>query len=147
MNRLHLHIAVDDINQSIGFYTALFGTEPTVTKDDYAKWMLDDPAVNFAISDRATGKTGVDHVGIQTDSRDGLDAITARLHAAEQAMLQQEATTCCYAESDKTWVEDPSGVRWETFYTHGEAAVYGADATGALEYKPRPSARAGSSCC
>ncbi|MEO1568463.1 MAG: ArsI/CadI family heavy metal resistance metalloenzyme [Pseudomonadota bacterium] len=147
MNRLHLHIAVDDINQSIGFYTALFGTEPTVTKDDYAKWMLDDPAVNFAISDRVTGKTGVDHVGIQTDSRDGLDAITARLHAAEQAMLQQEATTCCYAESDKTWVEDPSGVRWETFYTHGEAAVYGADATGALEYKPRPSARAGSSCC
>ncbi len=128
MNRFHVHIRVSDLAKSTAFYQTLFGVEPAVTKDDYAKWELADPAVNFAISQHG-GTPGVEHVGIEAGNREELDAITRRLHAADEATFQEESTTCCYAVSDKTWVEDPSGVRWETFFTHGEAAVYGADAS------------------
>lgn len=149
MKRLHVHVAVEDLARSIGFYSTLFGTGPSVVKDDYAKWMLDDPRVNFAISDRAAVH-GVDHLGIQVDSAEELAELAGRLKAAGEATRDQEATTCCYARSDKAWVDDPTGVRWETFHTFGEAVVYGEDEPGAAQVKapccaPKPSP-AGASC-
>ena len=126
MKRLHVHVAVDDLDQAIGFYSTLFAATPTVVKADYAKWMLDDPRVNFAISDRAR-VAGVDHLGIQTDTAEELQDLAARLKSAGETTRDQDATTCCYARSDKAWVTDPSGLRWETFFTFGEAAHYGED--------------------
>jgi catechol 2,3-dioxygenase-like lactoylglutathione lyase family enzyme len=127
MQRMHLHVSVPDLAQSIRFYETLFGAPPSVVKDDYAKWMSDDPRVNFAISQRATAAAGVDHIGIQTDTPEELQALSSRLKAAGANTFEQEATTCCYAKSDKTWVNDPAGVRWESFYTFGEATTYGED--------------------
>ncbi len=124
MKRLHLHIAVDDLNRSIGFYSTLFGAGPSVVKDDYAKWMLDDPRVNLAISQRGRA-AGIDHVGVQADTAEELAEIALRLKAAGETTFDQEATTCCYARSDKHWVNDPSGLRWETFHSFGEATTYG----------------------
>jgi catechol 2,3-dioxygenase-like lactoylglutathione lyase family enzyme len=129
MKRMHVHVAVENLEQSIGFYSTLFGAEPAVVKDDYAKWMLDDPRVNFAISDRSAIH-GVDHLGIQVDSRDELDELARRLKAAGAQTRDQEAANCCYAKSDKAWVNDPNGLRWETFYTFGEATSYGEDEPG-----------------
>lgn len=131
MKRLHLHIAVDDLDRSIGFYSTLFGAQPAVVKDDYAKWMLEDPRVNLAISSRGR-VAGVDHVGIQTDTAVELSDLAVRLKSAGETTFDQEATTCCYAKSDKSWVVDPSGVRWETFHTHGEATTYGESEPAAL---------------
>jgi catechol 2,3-dioxygenase-like lactoylglutathione lyase family enzyme len=131
MKRLHVHVAVEDLKRSIGFYSTLFGVEPVVLKDDYAKWMLDDPRVNFAISDRAR-VTGVDHLGIQVDSGAELAELAGRLKAAGEVTRDQAATTCCYAKSDKAWVNDPNGVRWETFHTTGDAVAYGEDEPGAV---------------
>ncbi|MEM7768766.1 MAG: ArsI/CadI family heavy metal resistance metalloenzyme [Pseudomonadota bacterium] len=145
MTRLHLHISVDDLDQSIRFYQTLFGAAPTLVEPDYAKWSLDDPSVNFAISALGCGKAGIEHVGIETGNRTELDTITARLHAAEEGTFQEEATTCCYAVSDKTWVEDPSGVRWETFHTTEKATEYGVDASLGAEIKPTPPRHSG--CC
>ena len=116
MSRLHLHIAVDDLDRNIRFYTAMFGAEPTITTDDYAKWELADPSVNFAISDRAR-KTGLDHAGIQADSAEELEALQARLEAAGIAGREQSGTACCYARSDKYWSLDPQGIAWEAFHT------------------------------
>jgi catechol 2,3-dioxygenase-like lactoylglutathione lyase family enzyme len=130
MKRLHVHVAVEDLAKSIGFYSTLFGAQPVVLKDDYAKWMLDDPRVNFAISDRA-GVAGVDHLGIQVESGEELAELAGRLKAAGEVTRDQEATTCCYAQSDKAWVNDPNGLRWETFHTFGEATAYGEDEPGA----------------
>jgi catechol 2,3-dioxygenase-like lactoylglutathione lyase family enzyme len=127
MKRMHLHVSVDALDKSIGFYSTLFGAEPSVVKTDYAKWMLDDPRVNFAISVRGMAP-GVDHVGIQVEDRAELAELSGRLKAAGQSTLEEETTTCCYAQSDKTWVSDPSGIRWETFFTFGEATTYGEDA-------------------
>lgn len=126
MKRLHIHVRVEDLAKSIQFYSTLFDAQPVVTKDDYAKWLLDDPKVNFAISP-ALAKAGVDHVGIQTDSSAELAEMAQRLHAAGIATRPQQAANCCYAVSDKQWTEDPSGVKWETFYTHGEITHYGED--------------------
>jgi len=126
MHRLHLHVSVPDLAASIRFYEALFGAPPSVIKDDYAKWMLDDPRVNFAISRRGTA-AGVDHVGIQTDTAEELRVLAGRLKAAKAETFDQTATTCCYARSDKSWVRDPSGLRWETFFTFEEATTYGED--------------------
>jgi catechol 2,3-dioxygenase-like lactoylglutathione lyase family enzyme len=126
MKRLHVHVAVENLDKSIGFYSTLFGAEPAVVKDDYAKWMLDDPRVNFAISDRAR-VPGVDHLGIQVETNDELMELAGRLKAAGETTRDQEATTCCYARSDKAWVNDPSGLRWETFFTFGDATAYGED--------------------
>lgn len=142
MKRLHIHVAVDNLDQSIGFYSTLFGAPPGVVKDDYAKWMLDDPRVNFAISDRAR-VAGVDHLGIQTDTAGELQELAGRLKAAGETTRDQEATTCCYARSDKAWVNDPSGLRWETFFTFDEATTYGEDEPGALQATEAPS----KSCC
>lgn len=126
MNRLHVHVAVPDLSKSVRFYSALFGAEPTVRKHDYAKWMLEDPRVNFAIS--ARGRVpGVDHLGIQVEELQQLTAITARLSAAENTTREESDAHCCYARSDKTWSTDPSGIRWESFHTHGEITTYGLD--------------------
>lgn len=126
MKRLHMHVSVPNIEQAIAFYSTLFDAPPAVVKDDYAKWMLEDPRVNLAISSRARG-TGIDHVGVQVDTAEELAEFATRLKAAGSTTFDQEATTCCYAKSDKSWVTDTAGVRWETFFTHGEATAYGED--------------------
>jgi hypothetical protein len=128
MKRMHVHVAVDDLQRSIGFYSALFASAPIVVKSDYAKWMLDDPRVNFAISTRGRAP-GLDHLGIQVESRDELNEVYGRLHQAGGEVLEQGQTTCCYAKSEKSWIDDPSGISWETFHTTGESTDYG-DGTG-----------------
>ena len=147
MNRLHLHISVENLDQSLAFYRTLFGAEPSVLKPDYAKWLLDDPRVNFVISTQSAANPGLSHVGIQSETPEELAEITERLHAAEAATFVEEATTCCYAQSDKTWVEDPSGIHWENFYTFGEAETYyGAHAKQGVDQKPETS-ETQASCC
>lgn len=126
MKRLHMHLSVPDIGEAIAFYSNLFDASPSVVHDDYAKWMLEDPRLNLAISSRAHAP-GIDHVGIQVDSADELGELAMRLKAAGSTTFDQTATTCCYAKSDKSWVTDTAGVRWETFFTHGEATAYGED--------------------
>lgn len=139
MKRLHVHVAVDNLERSIGFYSTLFAAQPSVLKSDYAKWMLDDPRVNFAISER--GRTeGIDHLGIQVETDDELRDIAMRLKAAGEQTRDEEATTCCYAQSNKAWVSDPSGVKWETFFTFGAATTYGED-------EPAPLAARADACC
>ena len=124
MKRMHVHVAVHDLQQSIGFYSALFAAKPAMVKSDYAKWMLDDPRVNFAISTRGR-QAGLDHLGIQVESKDELDDVYGRLREAGGAVLEEGQTTCCYARSEKSWIEDPSGISWETFFTIGESIDYG----------------------
>lgn len=124
MKRLHVHVAVDDLARSIRFYSTLFAAEPTVLKPDYAKWMLDDPRVNFAISARGR-EAGVSHLGIQVEDEAELAEVYARLKKAERPVLEQGAVTCCYARSEKQWTADPQGVAWETFLTRGESTIYG----------------------
>jgi len=124
MKRLHVHVAVDDLEQAVGFYAALFAAQPAVRKDDYAKWMLDDPRVNFAISTRGR-EAGLDHLGIQVESADELQEVYARMREAGRAVLEQGETTCCYAQSEKSWTDDPAGIAWEVFHTTGEATDYG----------------------
>ena len=124
MKRLHVHIAVDDLQRSIDFYSTLFAAPPSVVKTDYAKWMLDDPRVNLAIS--ARGATpGVEHLGIQAESGDELAEVYARLTRADAPVLEEGETVCCYAKSEKSWINDPAGVPWEVFHTTGDSAVYG----------------------
>lgn len=126
MKRLHLNVSVSDMDRSIRFYSTLFAAEPTVRKSDYAKWMLDDPRVNFAISTHGARK-GLDHLGIQVESEEELAAVTDRLTTAQAPVYAQGETTCCYARSEKTWSFDPEGMAWETFLTRGESTVYGGD--------------------
>ena len=128
MKRLHLHVAVDDLTQSIGFYSALFATEPAVVRADYAKWMLEDPRVNFAISTRGR-QAGLDHLGIQVETADELQEVYRRLRRAGGEVIEQGQVTCCHAQSEKAWIDDPSGISWETFFTIGESTQYG-DGTG-----------------
>ncbi len=156
MKRLHVHVSVDDLERSIRFYAALFATQPSVRKPDYAKWMLDDPRVNFAISARGRATTGIDHLGIQVEDAAELAEVYGRLQQAEGPRVEQGATTCCYAESEKTWIADPQGVAWETFLTHGESTVYG-DSFGRADLataaaccdKPAPAPEPGAAkaCC
>lgn len=124
MKRLHIHMGVEDLDRSIAFYSTLFAAEPSVRKPDYAKWLLDDPRVNFAISAGRTER-GIEHLGIQAESEAELGDVYARLKAADRPLLEEGATTCCYAKSEKSWIADPDGVVWEAFLTHGEATVYG----------------------
>lgn len=128
MKRLHVHVAVDDLDRSVAFYANLFAAAPTVLKPDYAKWMLDYPTVNFAISARG-GKAGVEHLGIQVEDASELAEVYARLDKADAPVVEEGATTCCYAKSEKSWITDPQGVVWETFLTQGEATTYGTSAT------------------
>lgn len=155
MNRFHVHLNVADLAGSIRFYTQLFAAEPTVLKPDYAKWMLEDPRVNFAISN--TGRPpGIDHLGLQVDTSEELNSLGHRLDAAGGTVVPEEAAICCYARSDKLWTEDPQGTRWETFHTMGEATTYYAgDAACATDgaactpdvHAMKPKVEKGSACC
>ena len=125
MKRLHVHVGVEDLQASIRFYSTLFAAEPTVTKPDYAKWMLEDPRVNFAISSGRHAAKGIEHLGIQVESAEELAEVYTRLRSADRPVLEEGATTCCYARSEKSWIADPQGVVWETFHTTGDAVDYG----------------------
>jgi catechol-2,3-dioxygenase len=151
MKRLHVHVSVDDIGQSVRFYSTLFAAEPSVTKPDYAKWMLDDPRVNFAISTRG-GRTGLDHMGIQVETTGELQEVYGRLQQADRPVLEEGATTCCYATSEKSWIADPQGLAWEAFLTTGESTVYGVDLdltpiTSGACCAPKPELAAQAPCC
>lgn len=153
MNRFHVHLNVSNLDDSIRFYSQLFATMPAVVKTDYAKWMLDDPRINFAIS--TTGRTpGIDHLGIQVDSADELAALGPRLDAAGSAIVPEPDATCCYARSDKMWTEDPQGTRWETFHTFGDAVTYYAadsdcanDGAACSPQAPAVQPKATAACC
>lgn len=125
MKRMHVHVSVNDLAESIRFYSTLFAAEPAITKPDYAKWMLEDPRVNFAISTGASDTHGIEHLGIQVENDAELAEVYGRLEAADRPVLAEGATVCCYAKSEKSWIADPQGVVWETFYTSGEAVNYG----------------------
>jgi hypothetical protein len=127
VKRLHVHVAVENLTEAIGFYSTLFAATPSIVKPDYAKWMLDDPRVNFAISTRA-GRIGLDHLGIQVENADELQEVYGRLRAADRPVVEEGNTTCCYAQSEKSWVGDPAGIPWEVFLTSGERAFYGTSA-------------------
>ena len=124
MKRFHVHVAVEDVKSSIEFYSHLFAAAPSVEKPDYAKWMLEDPRVNFAISARGA-KPGVEHLGIQVESENELASVYERMKNLDKPILEEGKTTCCYAQSEKSWVNDPAGVPWEVFHTFGESTVYG----------------------
>jgi len=124
MKRLHVHVSVKDLSASIRFYRTLFGAEPVVTKTDYAKWMLEDPRVNFAISMNRQ-PVGVNHLGFQVETDEELRDMRAQLEAADARMIEETEQPCCYAKSDKYWVTDPTGIAWETFHTLGSIPVYG----------------------
>jgi len=143
MKRLHIHLAVENLPQSIGFYSALFAAEPAMVKTDYAKWMLDDPRVNFAISTRGR-EPGLDHFGIQVENSDELQDVYARLRQAGGNVIEQGQTACCYAKSEKAWIDDPAGISWETFLTSGESTNYG---DGSGERVARVAHEKQSACC
>jgi catechol 2,3-dioxygenase-like lactoylglutathione lyase family enzyme len=125
MKRLHVHVGVGDLDRSIRFYSALFAAGPVVIKDDYARWMLDDPRVNFAVSAGRHPSKGIQHLGVQVESPGELAEVYGRLKAADRPVLEEGRTTCCYARSEKSWIADPDGIVWETFLTDGEATTYG----------------------
>lgn len=153
MKRLHVHIAVEDLEKSIGFYSTLFGAKPTKQKPDYAKWMLDDPRVNFAISARGA-KPGLDHFGIQVDAPEELEGLREHLKRADLGVFDEGETTCCYAASDKSWVKDPSGIAWEAYHTMADAELFSqpkeedsACCVPKVEAKPTASCAPKSGCC
>jgi catechol 2,3-dioxygenase-like lactoylglutathione lyase family enzyme len=123
MKRMHVMLRVNNLNESIEFYNTLFGTDPTVQKEDYAKWMLDDPRVNFSIAERP-GTKGIEHLGIEAESEEELEDLRAKIDKAHGLARNEGETTCCYANSDKTWISDPQGVEWEAFHTFGESDTY-----------------------
>ncbi len=143
MKRFHVHVHVADLDASVRFYSTLFGEQPTVIKSDYAKWMLEDPHVNFAITSGAATPR-IDHLGFQVQSDEELGTITQRLDAAGQMVVKQEKAACCCARGNKGWVNDPSGISWETFHTLGEHTVYGSDVAPRLRDLNSP---ASESCC
>ena len=128
MKRFHIHVGVKDLDHSIQFYSTLFGRPPEKVKDDYAKWMLEDPKINFAISTRS-GKEGVDHLGMQVDEFQELTEIAERLKKADLGVFDEGSTTCCYAESSKAWVKDPAGIAWEAYHTMADAETFNGKAT------------------
>jgi catechol 2,3-dioxygenase-like lactoylglutathione lyase family enzyme len=149
MKRFHVHLSVHDLPQSIRFYSSLFGAEPAVLKSDYAKWMLDDPRVNFAVSTR-DAVTGVNHLGVQVDSGEELGALEGQLRAADATLVTESNAACCYARADKYWVTDPQGIAWETFHTLGSVPTFGGSASPAPgESAPSctPSSNTVGACC
>lgn len=147
MKRMHIHVGVTHLDQGIKFYSALFGAQPVKTKGDYAKWMLDDPRINFAISTRS-GKTGVDHLGLQVDEDSELAALRERLTQADLSVFDEGETVCCYARSEKSWVSDPAGVAWEAFKTMADAELFGSSAAPAPQPDNAPSpTTSGGGCC
>lgn len=143
MKRFHMHVGVTDLDASIAFYTHLFGAEPSVVQADYAKWMLEDPRINFAISMREGAIKGIEHVGLQVESEAELGEVYARLKAADRPVLAEGATTCCYARSEKSWIADPDGVVWEAFLTTGGSTTYG----GSPDLEQLANADAGTGAC
>jgi hypothetical protein len=143
MKRFHAHVRVSDLESSVRFYSTLFGAQPAVLKSDYAKWMLEDPRINFAITAGATS-TGLDHLGVQVESDEDLAMIAQHLEAAGQSVAKQQNASCCYARGNKGWVSDPNGISWETFFTFGENTVYGNDIAPRLTSAKAP---AEESCC
>jgi lactoylglutathione lyase len=149
MKRFHVHVAVSDLNKSIAFYSAMFGEQPTMVKPDYAKWMLEDPRINFAISNRGN-VPGVNHLGLQAEDDAELEAIHANLQTADTAVLPEKGANCCYAKSDKYWVTDPQGIAWESFRSLGTIPLYGSSkAERAVEGQASAcgSGEASASCC
>ena len=150
MKRFHVHVAVSDLEQSTRFYSAMFGIAPTVLKDDYAKWMLDDPRINFAISERANAQ-GVNHLGFQAESTEELEEIHARLQSADTSITAEKAANCCYAKSDKYWVQDPTGIAWESFRSLDTIPFYGEQshkgAEGAEGAEAAEGGACGTACC
>jgi hypothetical protein len=154
MKRFHVHVSVGNLAESIGFYAKLFGAQPSVQKDDYAKWMLEDPRINFAISNRGHA-AGVNHLGFQVDSAEELAALRAQAAQADIAAVEEKGAACCYAKSDKHWIQDPQGIAWETFHTLGTVPVYGEDAAGTPQAEgaccvplaARPADDANAPCC
>ncbi len=151
MKRFHVHVSVVDLAQSVRFYSTIFGTAPTIEKGDYAKWMLDDPRINFAISQRGDAP-GVNHLGLQVDSADELGALRRQVGAASIAADDEPAAECCYARSDKYWIEDPQGIAWETFHTLGDIPTFGKDRTASAPTAaaccaPQTAATASPACC
>lgn len=149
MKRFHVHVAVPDLQRSIDFYSILFGSQPAVVKPDYAKWMLEDPRVNFAISQRG-GKAGINHLGFQVDEATELTQLHARLQAAEAGVVEEKDVSCCYARSDKYWVTDPAGIPWESFHSLGTVPFYNgatAEAGKGACCAPSEEAKAQPACC
>lgn len=154
MKRFHVHVAVDNLEDGIKFYSKLFGVQPAVQKPDYAKWMVEDPRINFAISSRG-GKPGVNHLGFQLDSDEEFKAMHAQLAAADAGLVEEVAANCCYATSDKYWVTDPAGIAWETYHTLGSMAMFGgetkaaccADEAATEAACCTPQSTAGAACC
>lgn len=153
MKRLHVNLAVTDLEVSVRFYASLFDAQPSVLKEDYAKWMLDDPRVNFALTARGT-KKGIDHLGIQVENEDELGEVYARLKTAGAPVFEQGETTCCYARSEKNWIFDPEGIAWETFLTKGESPIYGGNEVRSEETESAccvrsetPAKQSGVTCC
>ena len=143
MKRLHVHVGVSDLEASIAFYTGLFGAGPTVAKPDYAKWMLEDPRVNFAISEKNGAAKGVEHLGLQVEDGLELADVYGRLERANSPVIEEGATTCCYAKSEKSWIADPDGVVWEAFLTTGDSTLYG----GSPDFAVLASGRAAANAC
>ena len=152
MKRLHINVAVADLDASTKFYTSLFASEPSLVKTDYAKWMLDDPCVNFAITTRGDRK-GIDHLGIQVENEVELSDVYSRLQTAGRPVIEQGETTCCYAKSEKNWISDPEGIAWETFLTKGDSPVFGVEAnvrdrlSTCCAKAPTEDAATSTSCC
>ncbi len=149
MKRLHIHLAVEDLEQNIKFYSTLFGCQPTVVHNDYAKWMLDDPRVNFAISNRSQ-QTGLDHLGIQAENEAELQDIKQHLDATQAPIEAQQGAACCYTRSDKYWITDPQGIAWESFHSLNDIPTFNeadADSDGENPYACRPQNEKKSSCC
>lgn len=143
MKRFHVHVHVEDLARNIEFYSKMFGAQPARIESDYAKWMLDDPAVNFAISTRGEGRVGLDHMGIQVDNAQDLQAMKAQAEAADLSLLDEGATTCCYARSDKHWIVDPQGLPWEHFQTLGSIPTFRED----VPQSETASSDVASACC
>ena len=147
MKRFHVHVHVDDLNKNIAFYSAMFNQQPARVENDYAKWMLDDPAVNFAISTRGA-KPGLDHLGIQVETDDELQTLKTQATQAGMALLDEGNTTCCYARSDKYWITDPQGIAWEQFHTLDNIPVFREGSTVPASACCAPAAKpAAASCC
>ena len=143
MKKLHIHIKTKDLNRSVAFYSAMFDAEPTRLEADYAKWLLDEPCANISLSTHA-GPAGVDHLGISVDSREALDEIAGRLRSDGSSLMEEEATTCCYAQSNKYWARDPQEAVWELFQTFADSETYGAEPERELAQSTTPPAAA---CC
>ena len=139
MKRFHVHVAVNDLAESVRFYSKVFGAEPSVLKSDYAKWMVEDPRLNFAISSRGA-QPGVNHLGLQVDSAEELEGLRDQLAAADAGIVDEPGAKCCYAESDKYWITDPQGIAWETYHSLGSIPMFGAS-------RPAGEGEAASSCC